>query len=108
MLELEESDELITSHISLEEAVFDTSIKIRRLLQPKKEPSSPNGSGVKLPTLDVPKFDGNILGWKTFWEQFNVSVHERRTLSDAEKLVYLRNSVSEGSAKFEIEGLART
>ncbi len=108
LLELEESDELITSHVSLEEAVFDTSIKIRRLLQPEKEPPSPDGSGVKLPRLDVPKFDGNILGWKTFWEQFNVSVHVRRTLSDAEKLVYLRNSVSEGSAKFVIEGLART
>ncbi len=62
-LELEESDQLITSHVSLEEAVFDTSIKIRKLLQPEKEPDV---SGVKLPRLDVPKFDGNIFGWKTF------------------------------------------
>lgn len=25
----------------------------------------------------MPTFDGSILDWKTFWEQFNVTVHDR-------------------------------
>ena len=63
---------------------------------------------MKLPKIDIPKFDGNLLKWRTFWEQFKVSIHERDNLSEAEKLVYLRHSLSEGSAKHVIEGLSRT
>ena len=70
-------------------------------------PSS-SGQGVKLPKLDVPTFDGNILNWTTFWEKFCISVHERFNLSDAEKLIYLRYSLKDGAAKHTIEGLSRS
>ena len=32
--------------------------------------STSDGKVVKLPKLDVPTFDGNILNWRAFWEQF--------------------------------------
>ena len=71
--------------------------------------SSPtDGQGVKLPKLDVPTFDGNILNWKTFWEQFRVSVHSCDNLSDSEKLVYLQQALKGGSAKQVIEGLSHS
>ena len=35
-------------------------------------------------------FDGNILNWTTFWEQFDISMHSRFDLATAEKLAYLR------------------
>ena len=70
--------------------------------------SSSDGKGVKLPKLDVPTFDGNILHWRSFWEQFCVSVHDRPNLSDPEKLVYLQQSLRNGSAKSAIEGLSRS
>ena len=65
-------------------------------------------TGVKLPKIDVPTFDGNILNWQTFWEQFSIAIHERSSLSDTEKLVYLRHSLKDGAAKKVIEGLSRS
>ena len=110
-VDLDEGDELITSQVDLEKLIFGCSLKVRKLLQSQSEESSTasaDSKGVKLPKLEVPKFDGNILNWITFWEQFNVSVHQRTTLSDAEKLVYLRHSLKDGSAKNVIEGLSRS
>ena len=107
-LDLDDKDELSVGHASIEDAIFQLSIKIRKQLQPSKDTSSHESQGVKLPKLDVPQFDGNILSWKTFWEQFYVSVHGKTSLSDAEKLVYLQHSLKDGSAKHVIEGLSRT
>ena len=58
--------------------------------------------------MKLPKLDGNILHWRSFWEQFCVSVHDRPNLSDPEKLVYLQQSLRNGSAKSAIEGLSRS
>ena len=70
--------------------------------------STSNNNGVRLPKLEVPSFDGNILNWRSFWEQFGISVHDRTHLSDSEKLVYLQQSLKGGSAKGVIEGLSRS
>ena len=67
-----------------------------------------DGSGVRLPKLSVPTFDGNILNWRQFWDQFCVSIHNRHNLTDAEKLVYLQHALKDGSAKPIIEGLSQT
>ncbi len=53
-------------------------------------------------------FDGSILNWKTFWEQFSVSVDARSNLTDSEKLAYLRHALKGGNAKTVIEGLSRS
>ena len=63
-----------------------------------------DGKGVRLPKLDVPTFDGDIL----HWEQFKISIHDQSHLSNAEKLVYLQQAVKNGSAKSVIEGLSRS
>ena len=55
-----------------------------------------------------PMFDGNLLHWPKFWEQFEVSVHDKDSLSDAEKLVYLQHALKGGAAKQAIEGLSRS
>ena len=61
-----------------------------------------------MPKLDVPTFDGEILNWQKFWDQFVVAVHERKNVSNAEKLLYLEQALKGGSAAKEIEGLSRT
>ena len=86
---------------------IDISLSTKRLLQPKASPAAADSKGIKLPKLEVPTFDGDILNWRTFWEQFCVSVHDRPSLSDSEKLVYLRSALKGGPAKQEIEGLSR-
>ena len=55
----------------------------------------------------IPKFDGDILNWRTFWEQFRVSIHSRPQLSDAEKLAYLKDTLKDGPAAGVIQGLAQ-
>ena len=110
-LDLDEDDDLCTTQSGLEKKVFDCSLQIKKLLHhPSEAPSSTttDGKGVKLPKLEVPTFDGNILNWRSFWDQFCVSVHDRSTLSDSEKLVYLQHSLKNGSAKKVIEGLSRS
>ena len=63
---------------------------------------------VKLPNLEVPLFDVDIHNWRCFWEQFSIAVHNKTNLADTEKLVYLRQSLTDGSAKHIIEGLSRS
>ena len=114
-LDLEETGELLAQQTRLEELVFNCSLRVKELVQSliPNPPASPAtrssaGEGLKLPKLDVPVFDGNILHWRNFWEQFSVSVHNRPSLSNAEKLVYLQQSLKDGSAKNVIEGLSRS
>lgn len=98
----------------LDKGIFETMLKIKKLLHPSKDsvsvPSDPTLAthGVKLPKLDVPTFDGDILKWIMFWEQFTVSVHDRPHLSKAEKLAYLGHSRKDGAAKGIIWDLSKS
>ena len=111
-LGVESTDELFTRVAKLDKQIFDAMLKLKELLYPSKEStetiSDSVSHGVRLPKLDVPTFDGDILNWMTFWEQFSIAVHGRLNLSNAEKLAYLRLSVKDGAAKTSIEGLSRS
>ena len=112
-MDLDGTDELMTTLERIDKGVFDCSLKIKRLMYSPSTPaestmSSMEGSGVKLPKLAIPKFDGDIMNWRTFWEQFCISIHDKSSLSDSEKLAYLRHSLKDGSARNMIEGLSRS
>ena len=64
--------------------------------------------GVNLPQIEIPSFDGNILNWRSFWEQFQVAVHDKPQLGEVEKLTYLRDAVKGGPARNVIQGLTQT
>ena len=109
LLSHEEDDSTLSEQQTrLSQTLFDVRLKIRRLLQKHQgAPSlSSNGTGVKLPKLSVPTFDGNIVNWRSFWEQFTISVHDRANLSLSEKLTYLKHAVKDGAAKHVVEGLS--
>lgn len=61
----------------------------------------------KLPKLDLPKFDGNILEWNSFWDSFESSVHSNPSLSDVQKFNYLR-SLLQNEALQTVAGFALT
>ena len=102
---LESTDALFETIHKLDKGIFDVMLNLKRLLYPCKDDvkvpsdSSPSTHGVRLPKLDVPMFNGDILKWITFWEQFTVAVHDRTHLSNAEKLAYLRHSLKDGATK---------
>ena len=112
------TDDLFGTISRLDDGIFDATLNIKKLLHPNSDTASVASEpvtdmgvqphGVKLPKLDVPTFNGDILKWITFWEQFTISVHDRPHLSKAEKLVYLRHSLKDGAAKSTIEGLSKS
>lgn len=104
-LDSEEVD-LSEHETKLSKMIFGISLKIKRLLQGQRPVPPTSEGGVKLPKLSVPTFDGNIINWRSFWEQFTISVHDRSKLSDSEKLTYLRHALKDGSGRQVVEGLS--
>ena len=62
---------------------------------------------VKLPKLDLKKFDGEISNWPTFWDAFESSIHNNTKLAAIDKFNYL-NSLLMKSASDAISGLYLT
>jgi len=60
---------------------------------------------VKLPKLEVKRFDGKIEEWQEFWDCYESSIHSNTTLSSADKFSYLRGLLGE-AAKTAVSGLA--
>ena len=52
---------------------------------------------IELPKIKVPTFNGDIMGWSTFWSTFRSTVDERTELSNSQKLNYLRQAVKDPS-----------
>ena len=84
-------------------AIFDICLMIHRLLHTPVPDA--HREGIKLPKIDVQAFDGDIMNWRTFWEQYKVSIHSRTQLTDAEKLAYPWQLLKDGPARHVIEGL---
>ena len=110
ILSLEHDDANLSEQEStISQSLFDIRLRIKRLLShPVKTASPPveGEGGVKLPKLSVPPFDGNVVNWRSFWEQFRVSVHDKPKLSNVEKLAYLKHALNDGSARHVVEGLS--
>lgn len=111
IVDLDEKDELIVKQTKFESCIFDNSLALKCALndmEKSKTSSSTTTCSIKLPKTDISTFSGDVIGWKTFWEQFNVAVHSFSDIPKPEKLVYLRQSLKSGSAKNVIEGLSNT
>ena len=53
---------------------------------------------IRMPKLSVPSFDGNVLDFRGFWDQFNVAVHSNDRLSEIEKFTYLKGLVKKSAS----------
>ena len=51
--------------------------------------STPRKTQVKLPKLELKKFDGDHSKWISFWDTFEASVHKNESLSAIDKFNYL-------------------
>ena len=69
--------------------------------------STPNKTQVKLPKLELKKFDGDHSKWTSFWDTFEASIHNNSSLSPIDKFNYLI-SLLERSAAEAVSGLTLT
>ena len=111
-LELPDDHDLWLRYSQLKTMHFNCCHIVKRILSSTDTSASTSASadtkGLKVPKLEAPAFDGDVLNWKHFWEQFSISIDSRANLSDAEKFVYLQNSLEGGSARSVIQGLSGT
>ena len=64
-------------------------------------------SRVRLPKLEIKKFDGNLAKWREFWDSYECAIHKNDKLSEIDKFSYLRGLL-EGQASTAISGFALT
>ncbi|KRY15519.1 Anaphase-promoting complex subunit 10, partial [Trichinella patagoniensis] len=62
---------------------------------------------LNLPKWELLKFDGDVLQFETFWEQFEDQIHRQSELRDTTKFTYLRSCLT-GNALNAIDGLSVT
>ena len=58
----------------------------------------------KLPKLEFPVFKGNPVEWQSFYDQFNISIHQKKTSNDSDRFNYLRRYLAR-EAMATISGL---
>ena len=113
ILALEEYGGRMDRASEIQSTLFDLKVGITRLLKKTKESAckvveTPLMANVNLPRIEIPRFDGNLLNWQPFWEQFQAAVHDKPQLGEVEKLTYLRDALKGGPAMYVISGLTQT
>ena len=69
--------------------------------------SSSGSFGVKLPKISLPRFNGEITKFPTFWQSFNCAVNQNPSVSPVQKFNYLL-SLLDGQAFRALQGLEIT
>ena len=109
--EIEESDAIVTKVIScklkIDEFLAITSSHTSTPL-PTTSATSPTipviTSKIHLPKLTLPKFNGHVTKWNTFWDFFKSAINENPQLATIDKFNCLY-SLLEGSAFLCVKGL---
>ena len=56
-------------------------------------------NSVRLPRLELRKFDGNILKWQEFWDTFESTIHKNNDLQNIDKFHYIRSQLTEQASE---------
>ncbi|XP_048003110.1 uncharacterized protein LOC125239538 [Leguminivora glycinivorella] len=94
--------------LQAEETLAELKVKIDQISTSSKpsEKLTEANSSCRLPKLQLPVYNGDVLAWYEFWDAFRSNI-DARNLPDVDKLSYLKTSVT-GDAKKVIDGLATT
>ena len=119
-LKTDELDNELGQILKRNDKLHEILVKIDSCLYFRKQPesefsslsihSSNNTSNkveIKLPKLELFKFNGDMTIWQTFWDQFNSSIHSKEDISDINKFNYLHSFISDEARKM-ISELAPT
>ena len=58
-----------------------------------------NNSPVRLPSIEIPAFDGRMENWPVFYESFKANIHENVTLTDSHRIQYLMGKLTENALR---------
>lgn len=93
----EGKSELVRKRNSFSEAYYDIvgwfSEEIARRAPRYSNPSS--SSAIKLPQIDLPRFNGDPDTWVTFRDSFKSIVHNIKTISGSTKFRYLKSCITD-------------
>ena len=87
---------LISTHLKLSKLMETVKDEDAKSTKSDGSAKAKGATSIKLPKLSIPKFDRDVLNWRTFWEQFGVSIHSRPQLSDVEKLARHSRASTDG------------
>ena len=93
---------------SVHEILPEINSKLEKMRFKNSEQSFERGDNkilnTKLPELEFPVFKENPLKWQSFYDQFNISIHQNKTLNVVDRFNYLRRYLA-GQALATISGL---
>ena len=112
-VELPEEDSALLANATtiqgaLSELDFEAGRRLYLLEETPKVSEAHLEPTVELPKFSVLTFDGDVLNWAVFWEQFETAVHNSKKLHEEKNLAYLRDAVDKGPAKKVIQGLSHS
>ena len=96
--------------ISMEEKIILEKLHIEKIkVGEERQTAAKQVSkiSVKLPKLELKKFDGSIFKWVEFWDAFESAIHSNKQLHDVDKFNYLKAQLK-GTASEVISGLELT
>lgn len=97
---VDQADKVGTSDFDTFEVIFDSLAEacVKVEFNAKKAQSAPPPASashqLKVPPLSLPNFDGQISQWAEFKAQFTHIIDDSKSLSNVQKLTYLRNSLT--------------
>ena len=50
---------------------------------------------VKLPKLEMPKFNGNIINWRGFWDQYKAGIRDNENINEVKNFTYLKSFLTD-------------
>ena len=76
--------------------------------QESRYTESHQSSNLKQPRIELPKFNGDVLKFQNFWDQFEAAVHNNDDLPNVQKFTYLRSVLTRNASQtigvFELTG----
>ena len=90
---LPEGNHLWTEYAEYEERIF-TMLAAETAPPDVKYGGKVHDKGsYKVSALAVPKFDGKLTNWVSFWQEYEQAIHKKVDMADTVKMVYLKQSI---------------
>ena len=86
-LKIQTDEAVEREKINIEKLRVETREKYRST---ETEKLTKSNVGVRLPKLELKKFDGDVLKWREFWDTYESTIHTNPSLQNVDKFKYLK------------------